>query len=249
LAGTPAGRIIEVDALRGIAIILMMAYHSVFDLSFLGLAAIDLQQGFWFFLPRAIGALFLLIAGASMALSESKDRQGAHEGYWHHAKRGLKLAAAAAAITLATWIYPHEGFIQFGIIHLIALATFIAPLFFRLGKLNVLLGLVIIAAGGIVDAAQTDSHYLFWLGITYPGYTALDHYPLIPWFGVVLIGLYAGQALFPDGKSRMGMKAPAADSPAARLLAFLGRHSLAIYLAHQVVLIGVLMAYKVIVGA
>ncbi|MEW6036258.1 MAG: heparan-alpha-glucosaminide N-acetyltransferase [Candidatus Micrarchaeota archaeon] len=229
-------RITELDALRGVAILMMAAYHFIFDIYYLGFAQIDLQ-----FLPillfqRATGTLFLLLAGASLWLSERHNK----EGYGRHARRGLLLAAVAALITLGTWIYPHEGFITFGIIHMIAASTFIAPLFFRFGRLNILLGLTLITAGFFIGAVGTDSRLLFPLGVTYPGYTALDYYPLIPWFGVVLVGMEAGRIIFPRGKATWKSR----DSAWASRLAFLGRNSLALYLAHQPLILGAMMAYR-----
>jgi uncharacterized membrane protein len=62
-----------------------------------------------------------------------------------------------------------------------------------------------------------------------------DHVPLLPWFGVVLVGVALGAAL-PRARvalDRMGRLSP-------RWLGWLGRHSLLIYLVHQPVLIGAL---------
>lgn len=230
-------RIMEVDALRGLAIALMVVYHFFFDLDYLGIADVQLFSIEWLVFQRAIGTLFLLVVGISMALSESRNQ----EGYVHHAKRGLRLACIAILITVATWIYPHDGFIMFGIIHLIAAATFIAPLFMRLGRLDVLIGLAIIMAGFYVDTLQTDSHHLFWLGITYPGYRPLDHYSIIPWLGVVLIGLSIGQTLYKDGKPLLEGRRPMIDR-----LAFLGKHSLLIYLIHQPIILGILFIIRML---
>jgi len=228
-------RITEVDALRGIAIAMMAVYHIIFDIWFLDLAQFDLFSLPLVIFQRSIGILFLLLVGVSLTLSESRNK-----GYTHHLRRGLTLGAVALGITLSTWIYPHERFITFGIIHFIALATVLAPFFFRLGRLNVLLGLIIIAAGFIVTEIETGSPFLFWLGITTPEYTALDYYPLLPWFGIVLIGAYAGQTLYPFGISRIRMP----KSVVADALCWVGRNSLSIYIVHQPVLIGAMLAYK-----
>ncbi|MBU0532681.1 DUF1624 domain-containing protein [Patescibacteria group bacterium] len=224
-------RLVEVDTLRGIAIVLMVIYHIFFDLSYFRLVDINLYELGWQLFQRNIGTLFILIVGISLTLSENRNK----EGYKRHAKRGLKLAGIALLITVATWIYPHEGFIMFGIIHLIALSTFIAPFFFKFGKWNLVLGLLIILLGFYVGTLVTNSHYLFWLGIVYPGYMQLDHYSLIPWFGVVLVGMYIGNKLFPGGKSKLKL-------PTNENLAFLGRNALLIYVIHQPILIGVIMA-------
>jgi len=238
----PAERIAVLDDARGAAVVLMIIYHFFFDLNYFGFAPVDMQSLLFVLFQRIIGTSFVLIAGISLAISESRNR----EGYVHHAKRGLRLAAVAALITLATWAYPHEGFIQFGIIHMLALSTLIAPFFFRFGKLNIILGAAIVLLGFYASTMTTASHWLFWLGITYPGYYALDHYPMLPWFGVVLIGICVGQAVLARWKGREEKirKSVVARAWHARALSFLGRNSLAIYLLHQPVLVGILLAFR-----
>ena len=235
----PRARLNGPDTLRGVAITAMIAYHLMFDLWFLKIAEFDLMSLPLSIFQHSIGTLFLLLVGISLTLSESRNR----EGYMHHVKRAAYLGAVALSITLATWVYPHEAMITFGIIHCIALSVLLAPLFIGLGRLNILLGLLLIAAGLFVQDIRTDSPYLFWLGITTPDYTALDFYPIIPWLGVVLIGVAAGQMIYPEGRGLDARR----ETRLSRALAWAGRHSLAIYLIHQPVLMGILLAYKTFV--
>ena len=66
----------------------------------------------------------------------------------------------------------------------------------------------------------------------------VDYYPLFPWFGVALLGIFAGESLYPAGMRRFDL--PDWSRVAiVRGLRFLGRHSLLIYVTHQPVLIGV----------
>jgi uncharacterized membrane protein len=226
------------------AIVLMVAFHFVFDLDYLSFISINLQSGFWFFFPRAIGATFLFVVGVSLVLSDKHDRETGNEGYVRHFRRGLLLAGVAALITIATWIYPNEGFITFGIIDLIALSMFIAPFFLRFRKLNIPIGLAVIIIGIFLSGMQTGSHYLFWLGITFPGYAALDYYPLLPWFGFVLIGIGAGGMLFEEGRDMIRL----GKSKVSDALSSLGRNSLAVYLLHQLVLFGGLLLIRMVIG-
>ena len=230
-------RIAEVDALRGAGIALMVVYHLFFDLDYFGIIDINLYDLGWTLFQRLVAVIFLGVVGISLSLSESRNK----EGYVRHAKRALGLGAVALLITAVTWIYPHEGFIMFGIIHFIALSMLIAPFFFRFRAWNIVLGLLLITAGFYVNTLHTDSKYLFWLGIVYPGYQPLDHYSLIPWLGIVLIGVYAGQRFFPGGKARLK------KSDCMRKLAFLGRYSLLIYLVHQPIMAGTMLAYKILI--
>lgn len=218
-------RVQEVDVLRGTAVVLMLIYHLFFDLYFFSLADIDLYGVQMVIFQRIVGTMFLMLVGISLVLSESRNK----EGYSHHAKRAARLGSAALLITLATWIYSPEGFIRFGVIHMIAVSTLIAPFFLRFGKLNVALGAMLILAG--IRTHYTDIGWLFWLGPIRHDYMAFDHYPLVPWFGVVLIGLELGKRI----ESWKGFV------PDNRMLSLLGRNSLLIYLIHQPLLIALLL--------
>ncbi len=237
------GRVIWVDAARGVAVVLMLFYHFFFDMDYFRVMHIGIDSGAWLVFQRVIGTLFLLIVGISLVLSERRNK----EGYPHHLKRGLFLAGVAILITVATWIYPHEGYIQFGIIHLIAVSTIIAPFFFRLGRWNIALGALVIVLGLLMGQLSVDTHALFWLGMTDQGYVALDHYPLFPWFGIVLMGIALGQAVFAADKkinkvsSVLATRAPVSGiyySYFVGSLAYLGRNSLTIYLIHQPIIVG-----------
>jgi len=229
-----SGRVVEVDFARGIAIVMMLFYHTLFDLVFLGLIPSLLYLLPVVLFQRTIGFLFVLTAGVALTLSESRNK----EGYWRHAKRAFKLAVVAAVITLVTWFAVPYSIITFGVIHMLALSTLIAPLFFRLGKWNLALGVVVMVLGLLVVGTVVDETWLFWLGFPHPSYAALDYYPMLPWFGVVLLGMGLGSLIYPNGKARFRMpKFLLMDQ-----LAFLGRHSLTIYILHQPVILAILIA-------
>jgi uncharacterized membrane protein len=227
-------RIIEVDALRGIAIILMVMYHFLFDLDYFGLMNIQMNSLPIVLIQRVIGFSFVFLVGVSIVLSQKNNKFG----YRTHMWRGFRITNYAILITAVTWIYPHEGFITFGVLHMIALSTFVAPFFFRFSKKNLALGIAIILIGIWLNLQTTDSKFLFWLGLSYPGYQALDFYPMFPWFGVVLIGMAIGEKLYPNGKSLIGF-----ESEKLNKLAWIGKRSLKIYLVHQVILIGLVLTY------
>jgi uncharacterized membrane protein len=71
-----------------------------------------------------------------------------------------------------------------------------------------------------------------------------DYRPLLPWFGVVLLGIFAGNVVYGGGR-RPALFAGKAPAP-ARLLLPLGRNSLFVYLVHQPILIALLAALGVI---
>jgi uncharacterized membrane protein len=75
-----------------------------------------------------------------------------------------------------------------------------------------------------------------WLGFVPQQLYSVDYYPLLPWFGVVLIGVCAGNTLYPNHRRRFALPDLSRVIP-LRALAFMGRHSLLIYLVHQPLII------------
>ncbi len=67
-----------------------------------------------------------------------------------------------------------------------------------------------------------------------------DYVPLLPWLGVMLWGLAAGQALLARGRGVLAGALPRALAP----LAALGRWPLTFYMLHQPVLIGAILLWR-----
>ncbi len=100
-------------------------------------------------------------------------------------------------------------------------------------------GLICIVLSPFVSMLRGPA-FLIPFGITYNGFATLDYEPLIPWFGVVLLGVSLGLVIYKNGV-RQGLLTLLGEMP--RILAplcFLGRHTLIIYLVHVPIIIGVL---------
>ena len=231
-----SSRLWEIDLFRGIAILMMIVFHTLFDISFFGIAPLNVSTGFWHYFAYATASFFLLIVGVSLIVSHARARQKisglplALKFFW----RGAFIFALGLLVTLGTWLYLREGFVIFGILHLIGISILLSPLFFRFGKMNVLLGLACIPAGWIISGMSGPA-ILLPLGIIPPGFTSVDYTPLFPWFGMVLIGMGIGKFLYASGERRF--KAPQIPELIVTPLSFLGRHSLVIYLVHQPVIL------------
>jgi uncharacterized membrane protein len=234
-------RLWEIDLFRGIAIIMMIVFHTVFDISFFGIAPLNVSTGFWLYFAYATASLFLLIVGVSLIISHDKARQkiSGLPLILKFVTRGAFIFALGLLVTLGTWLYLHEGFVIFGILHLIGISILISPFFFRFKKLNVLIGLACIPAGWIISG-MSGAAILLPLGVIPPGFTSVDYTPLFPWFGMVLIGMGIGRCLYTDGERRF--KALQIPGLIVTPLSFLGRHSLVIYLVHQPLIILLLAA-------
>jgi uncharacterized membrane protein len=236
-----APRFREIDSARGIAILMMIVFHAVFDLNFFMIAPVNVTSGFWRWFAMATASLFLLIVGISLIVSHA--RSGATLSGPALVKknlyRGAGIFALGLLVTLATWLYLHEGFVLFGILHLIGISVMLSVLFFRFGRYNILLGLFCIA-GGFFTGTIHGPVWLLPLGIYPPSFSSVDYTPLIPWFGAVLVGMGAGEILYAGGVRRF--EVPHLPDRIAVPLAFLGQHSLVIYLVHQPIIILLLAA-------
>lgn len=224
----------QVDALRGFAVVLMLAYHVFFDLNYLKIVPVPLHEFPFIALQRTTAVLFLTLVGVSFALSRHS---------WEKtASRFAFLASIAMLITAVTWVFPHDGFVLFGIIHLIALSVLLGGLFLRFDWLNLFFGLGLLSFGTLFAVPRLDVPWLLWLGFPPVGFFTLDYYPLIPWFGLVLIGIFVGKKI----KNRLE-RHDRQMLPLERFFCYLGKNALLIYLIHQPVLVGLMTFYRMIV--
>ncbi|MGQ9501752.1 MAG: heparan-alpha-glucosaminide N-acetyltransferase [Anaerolineae bacterium] len=240
----PAQRCWEVDALRGLAILLMVSYHFVFDLVWFGYAQVALTSGFWLICARTSAILFLLLVGVALVLQHmQRARQGHSEfgsRYKPYLVRGLKVLGWGMVITLVSWAIVGRPVILFGILHLIGIATMLAYPFLRRFSLSAGVGVGLIGIGVLLNAQPAQHPWWFWLGWRPVGFYQLDYFPLLPWFGVTLLGIAVGQWAYPGGVRRWPV--PAWDHRGVlRPLVWLGQRSLLIYLAHQPVFFVLLM--------
>ncbi|WP_062202445.1 heparan-alpha-glucosaminide N-acetyltransferase [Aureimonas sp. AU12] len=228
-------RIELLDILRGVALIAMATYHFTWDLEFFGhLARGTASEGGWRLFARGIASSFLVLVGIGLVLAHG--RQIRWRPFW---RRLAQVAAGAAAITVATWVATPQGFVFFGILHQIAVASLIGLLVLRLPfPATLLLGIGVILLPQIVSTAAFDTRWLAWIGLAESPPLSNDFVPVFPWTGAVLIGMGLAQlAVRVDLPSRLARWNDRLHP--LRRLGVLGRHSLLFYLLHQPLLIGV----------
>jgi uncharacterized membrane protein len=232
----------EIDLLRGVAIIMMIGYHVHYDLDYFGAYTLNVQSGFWLYFARAIAAIFLLLVGISLTLSFSRASKLQRTGkrlYPKYLKRGLKIFSWGLVITITTWFFLRKGFVVFGILHLIGLSIILAYPVLKFRYWNLVLGIVFIALGMFINKVTVGFPWLLWLGLIPARFYSIDYFPILPWFGVVLIGVFLGNSFYPNYARKFKIY-DFSQFTVIRFFTYLGRHSLLIYLIHQPVLITVL---------
>ncbi|MBV9567200.1 MAG: DUF1624 domain-containing protein [Hyphomicrobiales bacterium] len=229
-------RFAVLDAARGVALAAMVIFHFAFDLDSLGLAALDVGgDPRWRWFARLIAGSFLALAGMSLVIAHAKGIR------WHaYFRRLALLVGAALLVTLATWYAMPRDFIFFGILHSIAAASVVGLAFLRLPWLLTLVAaILVLVAPDFIAAPIFDATLLRWVGLSTITPATLDFEPVFPWFSPFLGGMALAQLALPFF-SRTRVAAWRPQHAPGRLLAFAGRHSLAIYLVHQPVMFGTL---------
>lgn len=236
----PAARIGALDIARGVAVVAMVVYHSAWDLSELRLipTAIVGDPG-WNVFARAIASSFLLLAGLGLALAHGRVID-----IRKLLRRVAVVAAAALLVTVATWIAFPDAYVFFGILHAMAASSLLAVPFVRLPAALTALAAIAVGALPLLASPAFDAPRLAFLGLGTRVPLTNDYVPLVPWLAFVLAGIALGRVTeptrwLPRDEPRLGV---------AKALAWLGRHSLVIYLAHQPLIYGALSGVAAITG-
>ena len=236
-------RLWEIDALRGVAIIMMVIYHFTYDLDQFGSFDIGANSGNWQRFANFTAFMFVSLVGVSLVLSYSRAT-ARFENEWGLARkymlRGLRILGYGMLVTVVVWLAAPGGSIIFGILHLIGLSIIFAYPFLRQPILALVAGLGLIALGMAMGTPRVDFPWLFWLGFRPEDIgTMYDYRPMIPWFGVSLLGIFIGHMLYRNGIRRFSLPDLTWLAP-IRWLVKAGQYSLAIYLIHQPVILIVL---------
>ncbi|WP_020558705.1 DUF1624 domain-containing protein [Thiofilum flexile] len=211
------------DALRGLAVVLMIAFHFCYDLNYFGFATFELYTApFWLHSRTLIVAMFVIIAGMSLYCA---NHQGVGRGFW---KREGLLLICSSLISIGTWFLFKDTWIFFGVLHFMLLGSVLALPFIHAGKVNIILGILLIIIGNFLSFPFFDQQSWQFIGLmTHKPFTE-DYVPLLPWFGVLLIGISLGAQW---GKITY-LQRPLTHA-AWKPLLWLGQHSLIVYMLHQ----------------
>jgi len=227
-------RIQIIDALRGLAVVLMVIHHFLYNLVyFLGAPEWLFTNPVFDVLHYTFAGLFIFLSGVSSRFSRSNIR------------RGLIVIAVAMVITAVTYYMKMP--IWFGVLHLLGFSM----VFFGLTrkfwdliprKAAPVIFIALIVIGAIATAHPVYAGASAWLrnvvsilGWPQPGFVSFDYFPLLPWLFVFLLGTWAGLYIAERKLPGWFYEAEFPVFPA------IGRKALIVYILHQPVLYALVM--------
>ena len=263
-ASPASGRLSLLDEIRGLTLVSMIFYHFLWDLVYIANISIPWYHGTGAYIwQQSICRTFIFLSGFCWSLGSRP------------LKRGLTVWLSGGLVTLATLVFLPQDRVVFGVLTLTGSAMLLMiPLDKPLRRVKSLPGIVLLtglsyflfllflpaanghlanfaglfAGGGLMHGGTSLPRGLYrgwlsaWLGFPAADFYSTDYFPLLPWFFLFTAGylfhkLCAGQGLLNAAFLRKSHLPPAA---------FIGRHSLLIYLLHQPVLYGITMLLTLI---
>lgn len=224
-----------IDVLRGFAVAQMIVYHFIYDLNHFGWIRIAMtREQPWLGWRTAIVSQFLFLVGLSLMLRLARKPEW--RDFW---LRWAQVAAAAALVSLGSWLMFGPHWIYFGILHFIAVALIIGRLSAPLGAWNLLLAALAFFAWWFVRDPAFDAFPANIIGFVTEKPRTEDYVPLFPWLAAVFAGLGLGALWQRHGFALWPTLRPL-DAHPQRLLLLLGTWALTVYLLHQPIMIGAL---------
>ena len=233
------------DTLRGLTVINMVLFHALYDLVYIfGVSAPWYQGKGAFAWQQAICCTFITLSGFCAAMGK------------HTVRRGAVVFGLGAVVSLVTILFMPEELILFGVLTLIGSCMLLTgALKPHLKKLPAAAGTPVCFAlfavtrlvnsgwiGGFFKPLVQLPDMLYhdyvtaYLGFPPAGFWSSDYFSLIPWLFLFLTGFYL--------HGLCGKQILSVQWKGIAPLNFIGRHALEIYMVHQPVIYGLLLAWN-----
>lgn len=262
-------RIGYIDFFRGLAIINMIIYHTLYDLKYVFYLKMDFFSiDKWYFYQQYICISFIFLSGFSGNFSKKL------------LKNSIKLMIISIIISLVTINVSDDLAIYFGVLHFLSFSMFAIYFYDKLEKtifkntekansktyifLGILVNLIVFLylKSSIYQNSEVYMYlysifnkipFSYIIGFPNGDFYSADYFPIIPWIFLSFLGYFCGKlAKYKNikdedkaGKNSKNSleinKLPKKEENILiKFVKLLGKNSLKIYIIHQVIIYGVL---------
>tara|TARA_Y100000389_G_C17448584_1_gene513198 strand:+ start:954 stop:1670 length:717 start_codon:yes stop_codon:yes gene_type:complete len=222
-------RLIEIDAMRGIAILFMVIFHIALSENLFSNKNYNLHGGFLEFTGHFSRTLFLFLMGTSLVLAYKKKKKENKSYRMFQINRGTQILVYGLIVTFLTKMVLPQQYVAFGILHFIGL-TIILLSFIIDKKFIIYLVLVIcLTAWGNLNSKDGNLfNYVLGTNYNYHGWT-IDYFPLLKNIPKVLAGVLFGYYYV---NNPLNIREDIKNNKIVKILEKLGKQSLNIYMLH-----------------
>lgn len=238
-------RFIELDFLKGIAVILMVIFHYFYLSKILNYKDYNISSGILHQFAEIAHNTFILVSGMNLAISNLRN---SNNFKFKKLKRGLFLICIGLIITFLTKFDFPDSYVKFGIFHFLGVATIIGSLYSNYPKVSLFIAAFIFIVNyllvnkiNLFNFCQSNPFLCFISGIMNIKYSSIDHFSLIPYLGLFSLGITLGHIFYKKNKKTNKLErnfkdkyVKVFDNKFSKILSYIGKYSLIIYIIHFV---------------
>ena len=264
---TPYKRLIEIDFLKGIAVVCMVIFHVFYMINEMNISQYySSSKGIIRLLAEISHNLFIFMVGVNLVISyqnyAKNDKKKYQEYIYKQTYRAIKIFLAGLLINIITYLLFPKKYVIFGIFSFISCAILLTQpfIFYEMRYITLLIGLIIIYVCTLLNSSinsVTDQYIYnncmkypltcFITGIKNVKYNSLDYFPLIPNMGIIFLGVFTAHIIYDKGLriyKEMDIIDEMHNNSLINITSILGKYSFEIYFIHFFLIYIILLFYK-----
>mgnify|MGYP001219479932 CR=1 FL=1 len=223
----------EIDVLKGVAVICMIIFHFFYFPNQYGFKEIEYNTITLKIIAKVAQIIFITCVGINLVFAKKKTNDASY-----HLKRIGKIACYAILMSLFTYYVFQERYVKFGILHFVAFSSLLLFTFVdNVETMKVIT--TILALLFVLNKIKPElfriipSPLAFISGFYNDRYSAVDHFPILPWGFLICLGVFIGHYLL---NNEINTPNYITNNPVSEVLKNIGKRSLEIYAVHWAIL-------------
>ena len=228
-------RYLEIDLIKGIAVILMVIFHFFYFSHFLNVKKYNISSYPLSTIAQIAHTLFILFMGINLSISYNKNKKDKKKYRKKILNKCVIYFLVALYMSFFSYkIFGRESCVKLGIFHFMFFATIIASFYPGNNNLNLITIFIIILLKFLVNNNKFENinkYFGFITGLNCK-FGTLDYFPLIPWLALVLLGILIGNNVYKDKKENNKINNIIENNVILNNISKIGSKSLEIYIIH-----------------